>query len=364
MNKRVVVAMSGGVDSSVAAYILSECGYEVIGLFMRMGNFDEEDVSGDKAKPGCCSFDDSCDARSVAESIGIQFYVLNFEKEFEKIVDYFCAEYSAGNTPNPCIKCNQALKFGKLMDFADALDAGFVATGHYSRIEKVNERYTIRKGVDFNKDQSYVLALLNQQQLSRTILPLGGLTKEEVRVIASQFNLKTKDKAESQEICFIPDNNYKGFVANRIGSKVKPGHIKDLQGNILGEHDGIQFFTIGQRRGLKIAMGRPMYVVDINTNSNDIVIGDYKDLFTKRLFATNMNWCTIETLDVPIKAFVKIRYHHIPVPAILFPENDYVLAEFDEPQPAVTPGQAVVFYDKDDKDVVLGGGWIVRPPVR
>ncbi len=359
MNKRVVVAMSGGVDSSVAAHLLVKAGYDAIGLFMRMGDF-EEDVNSCDTTKGCCSFADSCDARAVAESLGMPFYVLNFEREFEKIVEYFCAEYNAGKTPNPCIHCNQALKFGKLVDYANALDAGFVATGHYSNIEQLNNRYILKKGADLTKDQSYALAHLNQKQLARALFPLGGLTKDEVRKIAVELNLKTKDKPESQEICFIPDNNYKNFVAKRLGREIKPGVVKDTQGNIVGEHKGIQFFTVGQRKGLRIAMGKPMYVVDIDIDSDEITIGSWADLLKKNLFAERMNWISIEALDKPVKVFAKIRYNHKPVSAIVHPFGEYVRTEFDEPQPAVTPGQAVVFYDSEDEDVVMGGGWIVK----
>ena len=307
---------------------------------------------------GCCSFSDSCDARSVAETIGIPFYVLNFEKEFENIIDYFCAEYTSGNTPNPCIVCNQKLKFGKLMDFAKALDANFIATGHYAIIEKVKERYILKKGIDKSKDQSYVLAHLNQEQLSKALFPLGGVTKEEVRDFANKLNLKVKNKPESQEICFVQDNDYKKFVSNRIKDNIKPGVIKDMKGKIVGEHDGIQFFTIGQRRGLKIAFGRPMYVVKINAENNEIIIGDNNDLLSNEFIAINLNWITIASLKYPIEVLTKIRYNHKPVLAVIHPLNNYVRVEFKEPQPAVTPGQAVVFYDKDKEDVVIGGGWI------
>lgn len=359
MKKRAVVAMSGGVDSSVAAYILTACGYDVIGLFMRMGNFEEK-TSSHSLSRGCCSLADSCDARSVADSIGVPFYVLNFEKEFERIIDYFCAEYTSGRTPNPCIICNQNLKFGKLMGFARALNSDFIATGHYARVEKVSGKYILRKGIDKAKDQSYVLAQLDQEQLSKAIFPLGGLTKEDARGIANEMNLKTKDKPESQDICFIKDKNYREFIADRIKAKIEPGIIRDINGNILGKHNGIQFFTIGQRRGLRIALGKPMYVVDINPDNNEIIIGSYNDLLSNELFATKLNWISIEHLDHPIEVFVKIRYNHRPVRAIVSPLNHSVRVKFEKPQPAVTPGQAVVFYDKDREDIVVGGGWITK----
>ena len=359
MNKRVVLAMSGGVDSSVAAYLLKKDGYDVTGLFMRAGDFEEEKPAHINSQ-GCCSFADSCDARSVAETIGIPFYVLNFEKEFEKVVDYFCAEYTLGRTPNPCIICNQRLKFGKLMDFAKALNADFIATGHYARVEKVNGRYSLMKGVDKTKDQSYVLAQLDHEQLSKAIFPLGGMNKEEVRKIANDQNLKVKDKPESQEICFVQDNDYKRFLANRIKDEIRPGVIKDVKGNVLGEHKGIQFYTIGQRRGLGIAFGKPIYVVDIDPGKNEITVGIDTDLLTKELFAERLNWISIEHPEHPIEVFAKIRYHHRPVRAIIYPSARSVRVEFDEPQSAVTPGQAVVFYDKDREDVVVGSGWIMK----
>lgn len=359
MKKRVVIAMSGGVDSSVAAHFLVKDGYDVIGLFMRLGDFSDETLA-DRENQGCCSVTDSFDARSVADTIGIPFYVLNFEKEFEKIVDYFCAEYISGRTPNPCIVCNQKLKFGKLIDFANALDADIVATGHYARVSKVNGRYILKKGIDTSKDQSYVLAHLNQGQLSKAIFPLGEIKKEEVRAIAKELDLKIMDKPESQEICFIPDNDYKNFIKKRAKSEIKPGILKDTQGNILGEHQGIPFFTIGQRRGLKIAFGKPMYVVDINKENNEITIGTLDDLHTSELIAVNLNWVSIESLKNPIKALAKIRYSHTPVLATVYPLNDSVRVIVDKPLTAVTPGQAVVFYDIDNNDTVIGAGWIAK----
>ena len=359
MNKKVVVAMSGGVDSSVAAYFLKECGYEVVGLFMRMGNIEDEPVE-QSATQGCCSFEDACDARSVASNIGIPFYVLNFQKEFEKVIDYFCQEYTDGRTPNPCIICNQRLKFGKLLDFAQALNADLIATGHYARIELLNGRYILRKGIDKSKDQSYALAQLNQNQLSKIIFPLGVVSKEDVRETAKALNLKVKDKPESQEICFVHDNDYKRFLAERIKDQIKPGNIIDTAGNILTKHNGIQNFTIGQRKGLGIALGKPAYVVRIDPDSNTVVVGTHEDLLSKQFFVNNLNWVAMETLAQPIKVLVKIRYNHTPVAATIFPVDDSVCVEFEEPHSAVTPGQAAVFYDKGDDEVVLGAGWIMR----
>lgn len=357
MKKRVVVAMSGGVDSSVAAHLLVKDGYDVIGLFMRMGNLAR--MSGEHAAShGCCSYADSCDARSVAESIGIPFYTLNFEKEFAKIIDYFCGEYTSGRTPNPCIICNQRLKFGRLMDFAAALDADFVATGHYAVMDNDGKQRILKRGVDNRKDQSYVLAQLNREQLSRVMFPLGSITKEEVRGIADALGLKVKDKPESQEICFVPENNYKRFIADRIGAQVKSGDILDMDGNIVGRHDGIQFYTIGQRRGLNIAMGKPMYVVKIDRGGNAITIGQYDDLLAMELSASALNWIAIAPPEDPVKIFAKIRYNHKAASATLFTVDNSAKVVFDEPQRSVTPGQAVVFYDGKNDDIVLGSGWI------
>lgn len=356
MERRVVIAMSGGVDSSVAAYLLKEKGYDVIGLFMRIGSL-EKGFEGSRDTKGCCSLIDSLDARAVADALGISFYVLNFEREFDKIISYFCTEYTNGMTPNPCIKCNQILKFGKLLDLAEALDADFIATGHYARIEEVNGRYLLKQALDKAKDQSYVLAQLDQKQLSKVIFPLGGITKQQVRNIAKRLNLKTKDKPESQEICFVQDSNYKNFFLEQIGAAIKPGIIRDMKGNTIGEHPGIQFFTIGQRRGLGIALGEPIYVVDINPDNNEITIGRYSDLFTHELFATELNWIAIESLKQPLRILAKIRYNHNPVQAVVYPLGNKVRVEFDIPQTAITPGQAVVFYDED---TVVGSGWITK----
>ena len=351
--------MSGGVDSSVAAYFLKKRGYEVVGLFMRTGNFEEEPVEQNTTQ-GCCSFEDACDARSVADTIGIPFYVLNFQKEFEKIINYFCREYTDGKTPNPCIICNQRLKFGKLLDFAQALNADLIATGHYARIEFSNGRYILRKGIDKSKDQSYALAQLSQIQLSKIMFPLGEMQKEDVRETAKELNLKVKDKPESQEICFVHDNNYKRFLADRIKDHIKPGNIIDTEGNILTKHNGIQFFTIGQRKGLGIALGKPAYVVRIDPDNNTVTVGSRDDLLSKQFFVNDLNWVAIETLGQPIQVLVKIRYNHKPVAATIYPSNDSVRVEFEEPHSAVTPGQAAVFYDIENNDVVLGAGWIMR----
>jgi len=355
MKTKVVIAMSGGVDSSVAAHLLVEQGYEVIGLFMRLGIDKLDTITRTKV---CCSLEDANDARSVADQLGIQFHVLNFKEAFDRIIDAFCTEYLNGRTPNPCIVCNQELKFGKLLDFARMLNANFIATGHYARVEKLQGRYLLKKGVDARKDQSYVLFSLNQEQLSRTLFPLGTVTKESVRQIAKDLNLKTKDKPESQDICFVLDNNYHTLLYERFGDRITPGTLKDTHGNILGNHPGSPFFTIGQRKGLGIALGSPRYVVDINPKENTVVIGTDDELMEDELIASTLNWISFDTLQSPLEVQAKIRYNHVPSPAIVYPyESDKVRVVFKEPQRAITPGQAVVFYQND---IVVGGGWIER----
>ncbi len=356
MTKRVVIAMSGGVDSSVAASLLVEQGYEVIGLFMRIG-ITTPIFEGDR-KRGCCSIQDAYDARCVADTLGIHFYVLNFKEEFDEIIDYFCYEYASGRTPNPCIICNQKLKFGKLLRLAQALNADYIATGHYARIEKVGDRYLLKKGVDQRKDQSYVLFSLTQEQLSRALFPLGTMTKDEVRQKARNLNLKTKDKQESQEICFVPENDYRKIILERMRGQVEPGIIKDTKGRVLGKHPGIEFFTIGQRRGIGVAFGKPKYVVNINPAENTITVGSNTELLESELTASNLNWISINKLENPMEVQAKIRYNHKPSKAMIYPvEGERVKVVFDEPQMAITPGQAVVFYDGD---IVVGGGWIER----
>lgn len=347
--------MSGGVDSSVAAHLLVEQGYEVIGLFMRLGIDKLDTITKTKV---CCSLEDANDARSVADQLGIQFHVLNFKEAFDRIIDNFCTEYLNGRTPNPCIVCNQELKFGRLLDFAKMLNADYIATGHYARVEKLQGRYLLKKGVDARKDQSYVLFSLNQEQLSRTLFPLGVVTKETVRQIAKDLNLKTKDKPESQDICFVLDNNYHTILYERFGDRITPGILKDTHGNILGKHPGAPFFTIGQRKGLGVALGSPRYVIDIDPKENTVVVGTDEELMENELMASALNWISIANLAEPLEVQVKIRYNHIPAPAVIYPcESDTVRVVFKDPQRAITPGQAVVFYQDD---IVVGGGWIER----
>ncbi len=347
--------MSGGVDSSVAAYFLLEQGYDVTGLFMRLGIDKIDTIMNTKV---CCSLEDANDARSVAGQLGIPFHVLNFRDDFDRIIDAFCTEYLNGRTPNPCITCNQELKFGKLLNFARMLNADFIATGHYAKIERVKDRYLLKKGADERKDQSYVLFPLTQNQLSNTLFPLGMVTKEYIRQVARNLNLKTKDKPESQDICFVPDNKYHTLLQERFGKFISHGFIKDTQGNILGRHPGTPFFTIGQRKGLGIALGTPRYVVDIIPKEHTIIIGTNADLMESELLASGINWISIDKPEKPLEVLAKIRYNHTPAPATVYPcGRDRVRVVFRIPQRAITPGQAVVFYDND---VVVGGGWIER----
>ncbi|MCF6159419.1 MAG: tRNA 2-thiouridine(34) synthase MnmA [wastewater metagenome] len=355
MKMKVVVAMSGGVDSSVAAHLLVEQGYDVVGLFMRLGIDKIDAITKTRV---CCSLEDADDARNVADRLGIPFHVLNFKDAFDRIIDTFCTEYLNGRTPNPCILCNQDLKFGRLLNFARMLNADLIATGHYAKVEKSGNRYLLRKGTDVSKDQSYVLFPLTQDQLSRTIFPLSTVTKDSVRQIARDLNLRTKDKPESQDICFVLDNNYHSLLYERFGNCITPGVIKDTKGNILGKHPGTSFFTIGQRKGLGIALGTPRYVVDIDPRENTVIIGTDNELMENELVASAVNWISVDTPETPLEVHARIRYNHTPAAAAVYPQGtDRVRVVFKNPQKAITPGQAVVFYQND---IVVGGGWIDR----
>lgn len=352
--------MSGGVDSSVTAYLLKEQGYDVVGLFMRMGSMSGIDTSHETRARSCCSLEDAYDARRVAESLEIPFHVLNFREEFEGLVDYFCEEYARGRTPNPCIVCNQALKFGKLLRFAGYLGAPYLATGHYARLRIRGDRYVLKTGLDRRKDQSYVLFSLSQGQLARALYPLGEWTKEEVRKKAAELGLKTRDKPDSQEICFVSEDGYGALIRERTDNTIRAGLIKDTQGRVLGSHRGIEFFTIGQRRGLGIAMGEPYYVVDINPVDGVVTVGRSEETLVREFVVAGLNWVAIERPVGGIEVEVKIRYTHRAAPATAYPvedDGDLVRVVFDKPQKAVTPGQAAVFYRGD---VLLGGGWIER----
>lgn len=353
--EKVIVAMSGGVDSSIAAYLLHKEGYRVIGVSMSFGIH----ASNDEITPGrCCSIEDAADAQKVAIQAGFPFYTLNFRSGYEQLVEYFCDEYSRGRTPNPCIKCNEWLKFGRLWEYGKSIDCKYIATGHYSRIEHRNGRWVLKRAVDSTKDQSYVLFALSQEVLSRTLFPLGEMQKKRVRALARDINLAVKNKAESQDICFVPEGDYRRLLKERIPRQIQSGFIRDTSGKILGRHEGIQFYTIGQRRGLGIATGKPMYVVAINAPDNEVIVGESSELYRDEISVSGLNWVSIPPPNIgrKIQAHIKIRYTHTPVKGTVHVEApSKVRVVFSTPQRAVTPGQAAVFYDGDD---VLGGGWI------
>ena len=349
--------MSGGVDSSVMAALMIDAGYDVIAVTMRLGNHDT--VEYDSEKPNCCSLEGVEDARYAAMQLGIPFYAVNHEDQFRRsIVDYFVDEYTAGRTPSPCVICNQELKFGTLVDLADQLDCEYIGTGHYAKIEQDPEtgRYLLRKGSDLKKDQSYFLFSLTQSQLKRAIMPLGSLNKEAVRDIARRYKLKTAEKPESQELCFIADDDYKRFLKDRIPEQIQKGEIVDQNGEKLGHHKGIPFYTVGQRRGLGIAVGEPIYVTGIKTETNTIVVGQVDELLRQSMIVNQLNWIPFENLAEPIRAQIKIRYRDQGEMATVTPTVDgKVKVIFDQPRRAIAPGQAAVFYAQD---LVIGGGWI------
>ena len=355
---RVVVAMSGGVDSSVVAAIIKREGYQVIGMTMQIWpsnkRTDEVDRFG-----GCCGIDNIDDARRVAHKLGVPHYVVNLRNIFtQTVITDFCQEYSLGRTPNPCIKCNQYIKFDALLERAGKLGANFVATGHYARVEPdtARGRYLLKQGIDQGKDQTYVLYPLTQDQLAHTLLPLGDFTKKRVREMARELELPVAAKPESQEICFIPDGNYHKFLEDHIPQAVKSGPILNRQGDTLGKHRGIPFYTVGQRQGLGISAKEPLYVIAIESDRNTIMVGGKKEVYANELLASGLNWITMARLEQPIEVKAKIRYQHEAAEAAITPlDEDMVQVRFKEPQMAITPGQAVVFYDRD---LVIGGGTI------
>lgn len=411
---KVVVAMSGGVDSSVAACLLHEQGYEVIGLFMRTGVHTPEisctpaprppaaSVAGRKSRAiasaeasrspdgrpenapshpeanesaqasslalragtlgsspdrhrGCCSADDASDARAVAGRLGIPFFALNFEQQFSELIDHFAAEYSCGRTPNPCILCNQHLKFGRLADYARAAGVEFIATGHYARIERNGADFRLCRAFDKAKDQSYVLFGIGREMLAETLFPIGGMTKDQVRTEARRFGLRISDKRDSVDICFAPDRDYARVVRERRPEVFRGGEILDASGQVVGRHGGIPYFTIGQRRGIGVAVGLPVYVTRIEPETNTVHVGGRSELSRTELTASEVRWL-VDAPTNPLSVEVKIRYTHAPAPASVEPlSQGRVRVRFREPQFAITPGQAAVFYAGE---TVLGGGWI------
>jgi len=354
MKKRVVVAMSGGVDSSVAAALLLKKRYEVIGITLKLW---PKSLCGQKHLRSCCSLEDIEDARKVAQQLNIPYYVLNIEKEFEKeVIDYFCQDYAQGRTPNPCIVCNQKIKFGTLLKKALELGASYVATGHYAQVEfnKKIKRFIIKEGKDKTKDQSYVLFSLNQNQLTHCLFPLGNYLKRDIRRLALKLGLKPHQKPDSQEICFVLNNDYHKFLKEKLKT-IKSGYFIDQTGKILGTHPGICFYTVGQRKGLG-ALGKAMYVISLNSFDNTITIGEEKDLARKEFLVSNLNW--IVKPQKKIEARVKIRYNHPKAKAVIYlNDRNKAKVSFLAAQKAITPGQAAVFYKND---TVIGGGWIEK----
>jgi len=367
---KIAVAMSGGVDSSAAAAILKEQGHELVGFTMQLWNQRRGisvDENGEPLPSRCCSLDDVYDARRVAEDLGFPFYVLNLEKEFERdVVQPFVASYLNGETPIPCVACNSRLKFASLDKLAVSLGCEKVATGHYARVEfdEANNRYRLLRGLDPQKDQSYFLWELTQDQLSRAMFPLGELSKPDAREAARRNDLAVAEKKESQEICFVPDGDYAGFIDRYLDSELQTnrlpgaGEIVNTNGVAIGKHSGIHRYTIGQRRGLGIAEARPLYVIGINAPNNQVVVGHHEELLSDEFTAAGVNWIAFDNPTEPLQAKVRVRYRHTASPATLTPRPEARASiVFDEPQRAITPGQATVFYRGDE---VIGGGWIVR----
>jgi len=355
--KTVVVGMSGGVDSSVGAYLLKKQGYHVIGVTMQI--WQEESSFCTAKNGGCCGLSAVEDARRVAYDLQIPYYVMNFKEEFQKnVIDYFIDEYLKGRTPNPCIACNRYVKWEALLQRSLYIGADYIATGHYAQVEQLsNGRYALKKSATSKKDQTYALYNLTQEQLSHTLMPVGAYTKEEIREIAEKAGILVAQKKDSQEICFIPDHDYAAFIEKSTDTEILPGNFVSTDGTVLGKHKGITHYTIGQRKGLELSLGKPAFVTEIRPQTNEVVIGLKEDLLCDCLYANRLNFMAESDIEGEIEVVAKIRYNHKGARCkIKKLEDDFIKCQFDEPQRAITPGQAVVFYQGD---YVLGGGTIL-----
>lgn len=357
-NKRVICAMSGGVDSSVAAKLLADSGFDVMGVTMKL--FDDDGVVLEEGSRTCCSLEDVEDARSVAFRLGIPYHVFNYRDGFGTyVVDKFCNSYLEGRTPNPCIDCNRYLKFGALQQRREELGFDYVATGHYARraYDPSTGRYLLKKGLDPKKDQSYVLYHLTQGQLAHMLFPVGELSKPEVREVARSAGLSNAEKLESQDICFVPDGDYAGFIERHTGQSFEPGPIVDESGKVLGTHAGLPCYTIGQRKGLGVAVGEPLFVLSKDAETNTITVGTAASAGFTRVFAEDINLISVETIEGQMRVQAKVNYRAMPKDATAYLQGSTLVVEFDEPIRAVAPGQAIVLYQDD---VVVGGGTIER----